>query len=65
MSDKIAAEDITEVNDLGQTVVLVAKGQPVPEHLLPARKAASAKKVDAPAENKARRAPVSAKGKRS
>lgn len=41
MTDKIAEEDITEVNALGQTVVVVPKGQPVPEG------------VDAPAQDKA------------
>lgn len=55
MSDQIAEQDIVEVNDLGQTVVVVAKGQPIPEHLVPKRSAA--KKVAAPAENKARKAP--------
>lgn len=61
MSDQIAKEDITEVNELGQTVVLVAKGQPIPEGLVPKKPAA--KKVSAPAENKARKSPASAKGK--
>lgn len=62
MSDQVAKEDITEVNDLGQTVVVVAKGQPIPEHLLP--KKSAAKKVDGPAEDKARKAPASAKRKK-
>ncbi len=31
MSQRIAEEDITTVNGLGQTVVLVPKGQPIPE----------------------------------
>lgn len=31
MSNKIAEQDITEVNGLGQTVVLVHAGQPIPE----------------------------------
>jgi len=52
MSIEVAKHDITEVNELGQTVVIAAKGQPIPEGYKPAAKA-----VAAPAENKARPAP--------
>jgi serine kinase of HPr protein (carbohydrate metabolism regulator) len=52
MSEEIAQKAITEVNELGQTVVVVQKGMPIPKHLQ-----ASAKKVAAPAEDKARRGP--------
>lgn len=31
LTDKVAEEDITEVNGNGQTVVLVPKGQRIPE----------------------------------
>lgn len=31
LSERIAKEDIIEVNDLGQSVVVVPKGQPIPE----------------------------------
>ena len=47
MSDQIAEHDITAVNHLGQTVVLVHKGQPIPADL------AEAKQVEGPPENKA------------
>lgn len=33
MADKIAKEDITQVNEAGQTVVLVPAGQPIPDDL--------------------------------
>lgn len=51
LSDKVAEEDIIERNDAGQNVVVVPKGQRIPEHLLP-----KGKKVTGPAENKARSA---------
>lgn len=49
MAEKIAERDITQVNALGQTVVVVPKGQPIPADL-----DVDAKAVQAPAENKAR-----------
>lgn len=54
MSDQVAAEDIVVRNEAGQSVVVVPKGQRIPEHLLPKPKT---KKVGGPAENKARPAP--------
>lgn len=54
MSDQIAKADIVEKNAAGQYVVLVPKGQPIPARLVEQEKPA-AKKVAAPAENKARR----------
>lgn len=51
MSEEIAKKAITEVNELGQTVVVVQKGMPIPKHL----QKPAAKKVAAPAENKVRR----------
>lgn len=56
MSERIAKEDITETNDLGQTVVVVAAGQPIPDGV-----GSAAKAVAAPAENKARKAPAKKK----
>lgn len=49
MSDQIADRDITRINHLGQTVVLVHKGQPIPAEL------AESKQVAGPPENKAAR----------
>lgn len=49
MSDQIADRDITRVNDRGQTVVIVPKGQPIPAGL----PEAEAKQVAGPPENKA------------
>lgn len=54
MSDQIAKQDIIEKNDLGQFVLVVAKGQPIPVGRV---EKPAAKKVAAPAENKARRMP--------
>jgi hypothetical protein len=42
MSEKIADKDIVETNSLGQNVVIVPKGQPIPAHL---SKAADRKKA--------------------
>lgn len=53
MSDEIAKKAITEVNELGQTVVVVQKGMPVPKHL----QKPAAKKVAAAPEDKAQRGP--------
>lgn len=61
MSEQIAERDITEVNEAGQTVVVVPKGRPIPEHLVKKPAKAAGKKVAGPAENKARRAPKSSK----
>jgi hypothetical protein len=64
MSDRIAKQDITEKNSLGQTVVLVAAGQPIPDGVEVPKSQTEAKKVDAPPENKARRSrSTKAKGK--
>jgi hypothetical protein len=53
MTDKIAKEDITEVNENGQTVVVVPAGMPIPEGV-------DVPKTKATTEDKARR---SSKGK--
>lgn len=53
MSEEIAKKAITEVNELGQTVVVVQKGMPIPKHL----QKPAAKKVSAPVEDKARKGP--------
>lgn len=50
MSGKTADRDITRVNHLGQTVVIVPKGRPIPEGL---PEASEGKKIEGPPENKA------------
>jgi hypothetical protein len=53
MTGKIAKKDIIRVNSYGQTVVVVAEGQPIPDGLdLEPGEATSEKKAK-PAENKA------------
>lgn len=65
MSDKTAKEPITVTNQGGQTVLLVAAGQPIPDNLdelkrihsrgpIDAQQPAQEKAVEEPAENKAR-----------
>ena len=50
MTDHVASRDIVRVNALGQRVVVVPKGHPVPEHL-------RQKRVSRPTEDKAVRGP--------
>jgi len=54
MSEKIAEKDITRRNELGQTVVLVHAGMPIPDGLDLTGSSADVKAVSAPPENKAR-----------
>lgn len=70
MSEKIAKEDIVVRNELGQNVVVVPKGQPIPKDFdedeaaartVPIRNApqdeaepVAGKAIDEPAENKSR-----------
>lgn len=51
MTDRIAKEAITEVNDAGQTVVIVPAGQPIPEGV----DVPKSKTTTAGAEDKAKR----------
>jgi len=54
MSDRVAKKDIVRRNHLGQNVVVVAKGQEIPEGLrLEKGEATETKKETAPLENKA------------
>ena len=53
MTDQVADRDITRRNHLGQTVVVVPKGQRIPAHLAEAEGRA----IHAPAEDKAVAAP--------
>lgn len=60
---KIAEKDITRVNDLGQNVVLVPKGQPIPEDLDLTGSTADTKARE-PVEDKAARPAASKRGKK-
>jgi hypothetical protein len=53
MSDRIAKKDIIRTNHLGQRVVVVPKGQPIPDGLELERGEDQEKKDPAPLENKA------------
>jgi hypothetical protein len=53
MSDKVAKKDIVRKNHLGQNVVVVPKGQLIPDGLELERGEGETKKDDAPLENKA------------
>lgn len=64
MSEKIAEKDITKVNELGQNVVLVAAGQPIPEDLDLTGSSAETKAKSAAPENKARKSSASSKAKK-
>jgi hypothetical protein len=57
---KIAEKAIVKKNELGQRVVVVPKGQPIPGEFVsdkPKAKKPAAKKVAAPVEDKARKGP--------
>jgi len=58
MSESIAKDDIVVENVHGQQVVVVVAGQPVPKELQALKDRLAGKAVGAPAENKARQAPV-------
>lgn len=53
MSGKIAAKDIVRDNDLGQSVLVVAAGQPIPEGFRTREGEAVEAKKAKPVENKA------------
>lgn len=53
MSKNIAAKDIVRTNHLGQTVVIVPKGQPIPEGFKVTDDEKGSKKAPAASENKA------------
>jgi hypothetical protein len=53
MAGRIAKKDIVRTNHLGQSVVVVPKGQPIPDDLELQKGEYEAKKDDAPLENKA------------
>lgn len=53
MTERVAAKDIVRTNRLGQRVVVVPKGQPIPEGFELEKGETETKKETAPLQNKA------------